>query len=115
MSKQAQYEVELKEVNKEHLKEAVERMCGELDGIQLVNSRKNDITVKIPNAHYNARIHVKNGKVIVDTDSDVIRQYQRYNDRIKQFYEAVEISKEFNTEYDYNKQTEEIELPIQIA
>ena len=39
MSKQAQYEVQLKEVNTEYLKEAVERMCSELN-IPILQSNK---------------------------------------------------------------------------
>ena len=121
MSKQAQYEVQLKEVNKEYLKEAVGRMCNELD-IPIV--RKNTIKIgyenhpvkgtciKLPQANYAADIYADNGRVIINTDSEVVRQYHKYDSRIKQFYEATELAKEFNTEFEYNKETEKIELQV---
>jgi len=121
MSKQAQYEIKLKEVNEENLKEAVGRMAKELD-IPIMNKRKFKIglhsepvrgtCIKLTNAHYAADIYANDNEIVINTDSDNLSEYRAYQNRIKQFYEATEISKEFNTEYDYNKETEKIEMKI---
>lgn len=110
MSKQAQYEIKLENVEKETLREAVELMAEKLD-LEVIGNGQG---IKIPNSYYSVRITAEKGKIKVVGDSENINDYKEYNDRIKQFYSAIEVSKTFNSNINYDQDTEKIEMEIAV-
>ena len=57
---------------------------------------------------------IKNGQIEVYTNDMTAGAYYKTRQQIKQFYEAIEVSKEFNVDYEYNKQNEQIELLVPV-
>ena len=110
MSKQAQYEIKLENVEKNTLREAVVTMAEKLN-LELIGNGQG---FRIPNDTYSVRVTAENGKIKIIGDTENIRDYEKYNDRLIQFYSAVEVSKTFNTDINYNPNTEKIAMEITV-
>jgi len=123
MSKQAQYEIELKNVEEQTLKEAVKTMAENLNlevlDVKSFNAYGNRIPVrgtciKAPNASYPVDVYARDGEVCINGDEMDLNRYKSYNDRIKQFYSATEVKKVFGSEIVYDPETEKIEMMVAV-
>lgn len=124
MSKQAKYEVELEKVNQSLLDDAVRMMCDKLN-IKMLDKSSFRIfgmqripvlgtCVRLPESLYPVDIYADNNRIIFNGDNMDSNRIKKYETKIKQFYEAVELRNEFGGTLDYNQKEEKIELMIQV-
>lgn len=122
MSKQTQYMVTIKNVENTLLKKAVERMAQELHlkiihktRFYIYNHKKIPIhgtCVRLPHTHYPVDIYASQGQVVFNGDEIDTNQYQKIQEQLKQFYAATELSEEFQTDFEYDRQNEKILLKV---
>lgn len=109
MSKIVKYECELKNVDENILKKAMDKMSKELD-IKVVGKK-----LYLPNSSHPISISIKDGHIILKSDNmyHAESKFRSYEDTLKQFYEAVYLSQQLNIpeeSIEYNRQTEELTL-----
>lgn len=120
MSKEALYVVELETVNNIVLNKAIDVLMSEfgLERIYTPNFKiYNNIKVRVkgtclhlPGLHYPIDIYVEDGKLVINGDEMDLR---RAAERIKQFYEGMELSLRYNSPMTYNKKEDELELLLE--
>jgi len=112
MSMRANYAVKINNMEPELAQEAVEMMCKELE-INLLKSTKRKMKIQIPGEHA-VDVYLTSKEVTFSGDNMYLDKYTDLEPRVRQFYEAVEYSKEFNCNIDYVKESEQIELMVPV-
>ena len=124
MSKQAKYNVKLKNVDAEVLDMAVRRMAKELklkvidkSHFRIYNLQSIPIEgtcVRLPYASYPVDIYADGDNIVFNGDEADQLDYRKYEDQVKQFYEGMVIGREFGIEPEYDKESEQLKLVLEV-